>query len=56
MSVPNKEDYYLKIIVEAFFALNGSRSPSNSKERQTKELARCFDLLSSVVRGKDGDL
>jgi len=53
MHVKGGEDYYLKVIVEAFFALNGSRSPSNSKEQQAKELARCFDVLASVVYGKD---
>ena len=49
MTTHEKEDYYLNIITQAYFALDGSRSPSNTKRQQAEELQRCYELLASVV-------
>jgi hypothetical protein len=38
-----------EIIREAYFALAGSRSPSLTKAKQEKELARCWYLLAEAV-------
>ena len=38
-----------QIIREAYLALAAHSSPSLTEEQQKKELARCWDLLASVV-------
>jgi len=53
LQTPEKEERYFEVIREAFFALNGYRCPSYTKERQRNELARCFELLAGVVYGDD---
>ena len=40
-------------ILQAFFALAGSRSPALTKRQQDKELARCWKLLSEAVYSED---
>jgi len=40
-------------ILQAFFALAGSRSPSLTKKQQDKELAKCWKLLSEAVYRED---
>ena len=54
-TVLKREDYYLKVITEAYFALANSRSPSNTKRQQAKALAKCHDLLASVVFGDEDE-
>ena len=49
MMKTSKEEYYLSVITEAYFALGNSRSPLSTKSQQKKQLARCRELLASVV-------
>ena len=46
-----KEEKYKKIITQAFFALNGYRSPSLTRKQQKKSLNRCYELLVGAVYG-----
>jgi len=40
---------HLEVIRQAFFALNGYRSPSFTRKQQKEELNRCYNILAKVV-------
>ena len=48
---------YKEVIRQAFFALNGYKSPSFTKKQQKEELNRCYEILANVVYGprKEGE-
>ena len=44
-----QEQYYKETIIEAYYALAGYRDPSRTKKQQRESLAKCHDLLASIV-------
>ena len=44
-----------EVIRQAFFALNGYRSPSLTRKQQKEELNRCYEILANVVYGSTED-